>query len=145
MKSWRKIEIFQTIISLLIVSSIITFSVYSVCPSFFGNPPKAVRLVLGGQSSNTIVIGQPEIIRVYAVDACGKIDRSRNDTVELVINPPDVGMILNSTKSSLRNGEATFTVVIIRKEIFTLTAKWLEGRTTLESVTVPFNPYFPRP
>jgi len=145
MKKWRKIEIFQSILSILIISSIIIFSFYSVCPSFFGNSPKAVRLILGGQSSNKIIIGQPETIRVYAIDACGKIDRSRNDTIELVIDPPSSGRILNSTKSSLRNGEATFTVVIIRNEIFTLTAKCIEGSTTLESVTVPFNPYFPRP
>jgi hypothetical protein len=144
MKGWRKIEIFQTIISLLIILSIIIFSFYSVCPSFFGNPSKAVRLVLGGQSSNTIIIGKTEIIRVYAVDVCGKIDRSRNDTVELVIDPPDVGRI-NNTRSSMQNGEAAFTIVIIRNEIFTLTAKSIEGRTKLESVTVSFNPYFPRP
>ena len=145
MKGYRKIEIFQTIISTLIISSIIVFSLYSACPSFFGNSPKAVRLVLGGQSSNKINIDQPEIVRVYAVDICGKIDKSRNDTVEIIIDPPYAGKILNSTKLHLRNGETTFTVIIFRNEIFTLTAKWIEGKTKLESVTVPFNPYFPRP
>jgi len=145
MKGWRKTEILQTIISTLIISFIIAFSLYSACPSIFGNPPKAVRLVLGGQSSNKIIVGQPEIIRVYAIDACGKIDRSRNDTIELVMDPPYVGRILNSTKLNLRNGETAFTVIIIQNEIFTLTANWIEGRTKLESATVPFNPYFPRP
>jgi hypothetical protein len=145
MKKWRRIEIFQTIFSTLIISSILVFSLYNACPSIFGNSPKAVRLVLGGQSSNKINIGQPEILRVYAVDICGKIDKSRNDTVEIVIDPPYVGKIFNSTKLRLQNGETTFTVIIYRNEIFTLTAKWIEGKTKLESVTVAFNPYFPRP
>lgn len=145
MKGWRKIEVVQTILSALIISSIIVFSLYTACPSIFLNSPKAVRLILGGQSSNKINIGQPEIVSVYAVDICGKIDRSRNDTVEIVIDPPYAGKILNSTKLRLRNGETKFTVIISRNEIFTLTAKWIEGKTKLESVTVSFNPYFPRP
>lgn len=140
MKKWRKIEIAQTILSILIIFSIIIISVYSVWPNFFKqNSPDAVKLVIIGPPSNTITIGQPNVITVYAANTNGQIDKSRNDIVELIIDPPGSATILNSTKVILKNGEATFVVVINQSEIVILTANWIAGRTSLESAVVTFN------
>jgi len=140
MKKWRKVEIAQTILSILIVFSIIIISAYSVWPNFFrSNSPEAVKLVISGPPSNTITIGQPQVITIYASNTNGQIDRSRNDIIELVIDPPGSATILNSTRANLRNGEATFIVVINQSEIVILIANWIAGRTPLESTMVSVN------
>ena len=140
MKKWRKIEIAQTILSILIVFSIIIISAYSVWPNFFRHDsPDAVKLVIIGPPSNTITIGQQQVITVYAVNTNGQIDKSRNDIIELIIDPPDSATILNSTRANLKNGEATFVIVINQSEIVILTAHWIAGRTSLESAVVSLN------
>jgi hypothetical protein len=140
MKKWRKIEIAQTILSILIVFSIIIISIYSVWPDFFrNNSPNAIRLVIIGPPSNTIVTGHPQIIRVYAANTNGQIDKNRNDIIELIIDPPSSATILNSTRTNLKDGEATFVVVFNQREIVILTANWIAGRTSLESAVVSFN------
>jgi len=140
MKKWRKIEIAQTILSILIVFSIIIISVYSVWPNFFRHDsPDAVKLVIVGPPSNTITIGQPQVITIYAANTNGQIDKSRNDIIELIIDPPGSATIHNSTRSILKNGEATFVIVINRSEMVILTAHWIAGRTSLESAVVSLN------
>jgi hypothetical protein len=140
MKKWRKVEIAQTILSILIISSIIVISVYSIWPNFFrSNSPDAVKLVISGPPSNTITIGQPQVITIYATNTKGQIDKSRNDIIELIIDPPSSATILNSTKANLRNGEAKFIIVINQSEIVILTANWIAGRTPLESTMVSLN------
>ncbi|TRO57325.1 hypothetical protein E2P64_05020 [Candidatus Bathyarchaeota archaeon] len=140
MKKWRKVEIAQTVLSILIIFSIIIISAYSVWPNFFKhNSSEAVKLVISGPPSNTITIGQPQIITVYATNTNGQIDESRNDIIELIINPPNSATILNSTRTNLRNGKATFIVVINQSEIVIFTANWIAGRTPLESAMVSYN------
>ena len=140
MKKWRKVEIAQTILSILIIFSIIIISVYSVWPNFFRhNSPEAVKLVISGPPSNTITIGQPQLITVYAANTNGQIDKSRNDIIELRIDPPGSATILNSTRTNLRNGEAAFIVVINKSEVVILTSNWIAGRTPLESTMVSLN------
>ncbi|NHJ32296.1 MAG: hypothetical protein FK732_05500 [Asgard group archaeon] len=109
-------------------------------PNFFKqNASDAVKLVIIGPPSNTITIGQPNVIMVYAANTNGQIDKSRNDIIELIIDPPGSAAILNSTKVILKNGEATFVVVINQGEIVILTANWIAGRTSLESAVVTLN------
>ena len=140
MKKWRKIEIAQTILSILIIFSITIISVYSVWPDFFRrDSPDAVKLVIIGPPSNTIMIGQQQVITVYAVNTKGQMDDSRNDIIELIIDPPGSATILNSTRTNLKNGEATFVIIINQGEIVILTANWIAGRTSLESAVVSFN------
>ena len=140
MKKWRKIEIAQTILSILIIFSIIIISVYSVWPNFFRcDAPDAVKLVIIGPPSNSIIIDHPQVITVYAVNTKGQIDNSRNDVIELIIDPPGSATILNSTRANLKNGEATFFVIINNGEVVILTANWIAGRTSLESAVVSFN------
>ncbi|WP_455368929.1 hypothetical protein [[Eubacterium] cellulosolvens] len=140
MKKWRKIEIAQTILSILIVLSLIIFSAYSVWPNFFRqDSPDAVKLVIVGPPSNTIKVGQPQVITVYAANTNGQIDKSRNDIIELIIDPPGSASILNSTRTILKNGEAEFVVVINQNVIVVLTANWIAGRTILEPAIVSLN------
>jgi hypothetical protein len=140
MKKWRKIEIAQTILSILIIFSIIIFSAYSVWPNYFNyGSPDAIKLVIVGPPSNTITIGKPQIITIYAANTKGEIDKSRNDVIELIIDPPGSATIHNSTRAVLKNGEATFVVVINRNDAVILTANWIIGKSFLESATVSLN------
>ncbi len=140
MKKWRKIEIAQTILSILIIFSIIVISLYSVWPDLFiSESSDAVKLIIVGPPPNTILFGKPQTITVYAANTNEQIDKSRNDIIELIVDPPGSVIILNSTKASLKNGEATFILVFNESEIVILTAKWIAGRTSLESAVVSIN------
>jgi len=140
MKEWQKVEIIQTLLSVLIIFSILSLSAYYALPSVFRPvSPEAVKLMLSVPSPNAITIDRPEVVRVYATNAEGQIDRARNDTVELTLDPPGSGVKLSATRATLVNGEAIFTITSSKSELVTLTATWIEGRTPLKSAVVSLN------
>jgi len=140
MKRWRKVEVAQTLLSAIIILTILSLTSYYALPSIFRpTSPEAVRLVLSVPSPNAVTIDRPEVVTVYAANAEGKIDRTRNDTVELTLDPPNSGVRLSDTRLALVNGEATLTVISSKSELVTLTATWVEGRTPLKSAVVSLN------
>lgn len=140
MKRWRNVEIAQTLLAAIIVLTILSLASYYALPNIFRpTSPEAIKLVLSVPAPNAVTIGQPEVMTVYAANAEGKIDRTRNDTVELTIDPLNSGVRLSVTRVTLVNGEATFTVVSSRSELVTLTATWVIGRTPLKSAVVSLN------
>jgi len=140
MKSWRKVEVAQTLLSAIIILIILSFAFYNALPSVFRpTSPEAVKLVLSVPSSNTITINRPEIVTVYAANTEGQMDRTRNDIVELTLDPPDSGVQLSATRVTLVNGEAKFTVMSSKSELVALTATWIDGRTPLKPAVVSLN------
>jgi len=140
LKRWRKVEIVQTLLSALIILAILSLASYYALPNLFRPTSReAVKLVLNAPSPNSIAIGRPEVVRVYAANAEGNIDRSRNDTVELKLEPPNSSAKLSVTSVTLVDGEATFTVISSKSEVFTLTATWVQGRTPLRSAVASLN------
>lgn len=140
MKRWRKVEIAQTLVSTLIIASLLGIGIYYVWPSVFRHSsPEAVKLVLGLPSQTTMATGEPEIVRVYAANTDGQIDRSRNDIIVLALDPPNSGVMLGATKVTLSNGEATFTVSSTANVVVTLTATWMSGKTPLKTGSVSLN------
>jgi hypothetical protein len=104
---------------------------------FRHSSPEAVKVVLGLPSQNTMTTGEPVIVRVYAANTDGQIDRSRNYI--LVLDPPNSGVTLGATKVTLFNGEAAFTVSSTANVVVTLTATWISGKTPLKSGSVSLN------
>ena len=140
MKRWRKVEIVQTLLSAIIILAILGLASYYALPSIFRpTSPEAVKLVLNVPSPSSIAIGRPEVVRVYAANAEGNIDRTRNDTVELTLDPTNSGVRLSVTRVTLVDGEATFTVISAKSEVVTLTATWVQGRTPLRSAIASLN------
>lgn len=139
MKSWRKVEIGQTLLSAIILISLASLAFYYVRPTLFKySSPEAVKLILS--SPHTIDIGRNEVLTIYAANSENQIDRSRNDTIDLSLNPPYSGAKLSAARVTLLNGEATFTITGTKNEVVTLTATWANGRTKLEpaATTVSF-------
>lgn len=137
MKRWRKVEIAHTLLSAIILASLLGAVVYHAWPAVFRHSsPEAVKLLLIVPSPNTIIIGQPFAVKIYAANADDQTDRSRSDTVELMLDPPDCGAELNATRVTLLNGEATVTMLSTKSETVTLTANWVEGRTPLKSAVL---------
>ena len=139
MKSWRKLEIGQTLLSAIILISLASLAFYYVRPTIFKySSPEAVKLMLS--SPHTIDVNRPEVLRIYAANSEDQIDRSRNDTIDLSLNPPHSGVKLSASRVTLLNGEATFTLTGTKNEVVTLTATWANGRTKLEpaATTISF-------
>jgi hypothetical protein len=83
-------------------------------------------------SPHTIDVNRLEVLRIYAANSEDQIDRSRNDTIDLSLNPPYSGAKLSASRVTLLNGEATFTITGTKVEVVTLMATWVNGRTRLE-------------
>jgi len=131
MKSWRKVEIGQTLLSAIILISLASLAFYYVRPTLFKySSPEAVKLILS--TPHTIDIGRIEVLTIYAANSEDQIDRSRNDTIDLSLNPPHSSAKLSAARVTLLNGEATFTITGTKNEVVTLTATWANGRTKLE-------------
>ncbi|MEM3003802.1 MAG: hypothetical protein QXO25_00080 [Candidatus Bathyarchaeia archaeon] len=140
MKRWRKVEVAQTFLSAIIILTILSLASYYAFPTVFKQTsPEAVKLVLNVPSPESVAVGRPQVVRVYAVNAEGTIDRSRNDTVELTLDPPNSTVELSATKVTLVEGEATFTVASSKSGVVTLTATWIQGKTPLKPAVAVLN------
>jgi len=99
--------------------------------------PVATRLVifLPGIGRST-----EKTIRVAAVTYEGKIDTTRDDTVELSINNECLMHFTDSSKNvqlKLINGEANATVISGQSlEVTIFKARWISGKTPLQSTQV---------
>ncbi|MBS7622130.1 hypothetical protein KEJ39_00425 [Candidatus Bathyarchaeota archaeon] len=140
MKRWRKVEVAQTFLSAIIILAILSLASYYAFPSVFRQTSsEAVKLVLNVFSPESVAVGRPQVVRVYAANAEGNIDRSRDDTVELKLDPPTSSTRLSVTRVTLVGGEATFTVISSRSEVVTLTATWIQGKSPLRAASATIN------
>jgi hypothetical protein len=90
---------------------------------------KATSLYLA-TDKQVINLGEKLRITIMAVDDDGNIDSSRNDFVEISINP-ESRAILSQSKVKLENGRAYVTLVDEHQETIVLTARWANGSSSL--------------
>jgi len=90
---------------------------------------KATSLYLA-TDKQVINLGEKIRITIMAVDDDGNIDSSRNDFVEISINP-ESRAILSQSKIKLENGRAYVTIVDEHQETIVLTARWANGSSSL--------------
>lgn len=90
---------------------------------------KATSLYLA-TDKQVINLGEKIRITIMAVDDDGNIDSSRNDFVEISINP-ESRAILSQSKVKLENGRAYVTLVDEHQETIVLTARWANGSSSL--------------
>ena len=95
----------------------------------FKTDVKATGLYLA-TDKQVINIGEEIRISIMAVDDDGNIDSSRNDFVEISTNP-ESRAILSQTKVKLENGRAHATLVDEYQETIVLTARWVNGGSSL--------------
>jgi hypothetical protein len=130
---WKKIKILQTLVAIIIIISITSISVYSLrhSQSPLITSGEAVRLKIVVPKNGACGIGVEEEIKIYAVDELDRIVRTRNDTIILSLSSDSAA--LNTTKITLRNGEATVTIFCPINENLLMEAAWLDGESYLES------------
>lgn len=97
---------------------------------------KATSLYLA-TDKQVINLGEKIRITIMAVDDDGNIDSSRNDFVEISINP-ESRAILSQSKVKLENGRAYVTLVDEHQETIVLTARWANGSSSLRDDVILF-------
>ena len=83
-----------------------------------------------------VKVNVPKKLIVKAIDDKGKLDKSRNDLIEINLTslsyPKPIAKLSQQT-INLVNGTATITLMGPLKEMLLITVLWKEGETSLES------------
>lgn len=118
------------VLVLLATSLIYIWGPTSLTPA---TPPhvNATRLVISGPT--TVKVGEVISLRIQAVaQSEDRVDPLRTDVVRVSATPS--GAVTPSTsKVTLRNGEATLTVTVVRAGFVTINASWISGYSSLET------------
>ena len=86
-----------------------------------------------------VKVNVPKKLIVKAIDDKGKLDKSRNDLIEINLTslsyPKPLAKLSHHTLN-LVNGTATVTLMGPLKEMLLITVLWKEGETSLESYSI---------
>jgi len=122
-------DILHAIISASIVIAVIAIALYQGMSEFVPSSPGADRLEI--IAPNQSAFNKEQILRIYAVNATGYTDTTRNDVVELTLLGPGVAK-LNTTRVTLKEGMATAMIFGERGRV-TIVATWIEGESPLKN------------
>lgn len=110
-----------------------------ICPCVINIPPtegKGATKLLIVYEKIPVKVDVPKKLIVKAVDDKGRIDKSRDDLIELNLTslsfPKPVAKLSQKTLK-LVNGTATVTLIGPLKEMLLITVNWKDGKTHLES------------
>jgi len=134
-------DIIHTIISASVVIAVIAIALYQSMPDF-NNPDssyKADRLELVAPTQSAF--NREALIRIYAVNATGYTDTTRNDVVELSLSGPGTAE-LNATEVTLENGKATVKIFGEQGRVIVI-ATWISGESYLKpaETTIAFSSF----
>ncbi|MEM3062360.1 MAG: hypothetical protein QW303_02270 [Nitrososphaerota archaeon] len=126
-KTYPKISyiIILAVIMLLAVTLIYLWAPTAPPPS-----PSATKLVIDAPSEAKV--GSTITVTVKAVDEEERIDTTRNDFVEVSINPKGL-TDLSEVKVRLERGEATINLTVKASGEAVIQAKWIQGYSFLKS------------
>jgi hypothetical protein len=122
-------DITHAIISVSVVIAVIAIALYQGTPEL-RNPSSyrvdRLEIIAPNQSASN----KEQIIRIYAVNATGYTDITRNDVVELTLLGPGIAK-LNVTQVTLKEGMATAKIYGESGRV-TIIATWISGESPLK-------------
>ena len=134
-------DIIHTIISASVVIAVIAIALYQTMPDL-NNPNssnEADRLKI--IAPTTSAFNKEALIRIYAVNATGYTDTTRNDIVELSLLGPGIAK-LNVTQVTLKDGKAVAKIYGESGRV-TIIATWISGESPLKpaEATITFSSF----
>ena len=133
-------EIIHAIISASVVIAVIAIALYQAMPEL-NNPSSygadRLKLIAPTQSA----FNKEALIRIYAVNATGYTDTTRDDVVELSLLGPGIAE-LNATQVTLKEGKATAKIYGESGRV-TVIATWISGESHLKpgEITIKFGSF----
>ncbi|TRO57591.1 hypothetical protein E2P64_04800 [Candidatus Bathyarchaeota archaeon] len=138
---WRKVELAQSIFGLIIITMVISTSIYYYyVPQTEASKEQSrtLKMTIGARFKGIHVITTNIVeISIWVIDENGDVDRTRNDVIEVTLAPSKI-LELKESKINLVQGEATLEVHVIsegRDEVL-LTAVWVSGESYLEPASI---------
>lgn len=139
---WRKVELAQSLFGLVIITMVITTSIYYYyVPQIEASKEQSrtLKMAIGSTSSKGIrAVATPIIpIRLWVIDENGDLDRTRNDVIEVTLAPSEI-LELKQSKINLVQGEAALEVYVISEgtDNVLLTAVWVSGESYLQPASI---------
>ena len=134
---WRKVELAQSLFGLVIITMVISTSIYYYYVPQTEASKEEIRILkmATGAPYSTITTVVP--IRIWVIDENGNVDRTRNDVIEVTLAPSKI-LELRQSQVNLVQGEATLEVHAISKgrDNILLTAVWVSGESYLEPTSI---------
>lgn len=123
-------DITHTIISASVIIAVIIIALYQSMPDLINtnSSNEADRLKIVAPS--TSAFHKEATIKIYAVNATGYTDSTRNDVVELTLLGPGIAE-LNVTQVTLKDGKAVAKIYGERGKV-TIIATWISGKSPLK-------------
>jgi hypothetical protein len=123
-------DITHTIISASVIIAVIAIALYQTMPDLNNQKSsnEADRLKIIAPS--TSAFNKEALIKIYAVNATGYTDTTRNDIVELSLLGPGIAE-LNVTQVTLKDGKAVAKIYGERGKV-TVIATWISGKSPLK-------------
>ncbi len=139
---WRRVELAQSIFGLIIITMVISTSIYYYyVPTTEASKEQkrtlkmtvASRFKIGIHAVATDVIE----INIWVADENGIVDNTRNDVIEVTLGPSKI-LELKESRINLVQGEAILKVYVTSegKDEVLLTAVWVSGESYLEPASV---------
>ena len=139
---WRKVELAQSLFGLVIITMIISTSIYYYyVPQIEASKEHSVtlKMALGSPYSKGIHAVATTVvpIRIWVINENGNVDRTRNDVIDVILSPSKI-LELRQSKVNLVQGEATLEVHAISegRDNVLLTAVWVSGDSYLEPASI---------
>jgi hypothetical protein len=124
-----KKEFTHAIISVSVVIIVIAIALYQGTPQLRKSSSyEADRLEI--IAPNKSATNKEQLIRIYAINAKGYTDTTRNDVVELTLTGPGIAE-LNVTQVTLKEGMATAKIYGESGRV-TIIATWISGESPLK-------------
>lgn len=138
---WKKVELVQSIFGLIIITMVISTSIYYYyVPQIEASKEqtRTLKMAISARFKGIHVIAANIVeINIWVADENGDVDKTRNDVIEVTLAPSKI-LELKESKINLVQGEATLEVDVIsegRDEVL-LTAIWVSGESYLDPASI---------
>ena len=138
---WRKVELAQSIFGLIIITMVISTSIYYYyvpTTEALKEQSRTLEMTIGQRFKGIHLVSTNVVeIRIWVMDENSDVDRTRNDVIEVTLAPSKI-LELKESHINLVQGEASLEVHVIsegRDEVL-LTAVWVSGESYLEPASI---------
>ena len=118
---------------LAVIMLLVLALIYLWAPAAPPIQPSATKLVI--EAPLEAKVGSTISVTVKAVDEDGRIDKTRNDIVEVSITPEGL-TDLSKIKIRLEDGEATVSFTVKASGKAVIQAKWIQGYSFLKTGSI---------
>ncbi|WP_455279451.1 hypothetical protein [[Eubacterium] cellulosolvens] len=138
---WRKVELAQSIFGLVVITMVISTSIYYYyVPQTEASKEQSrtLKMAISERFKGIHAVATNVVeINIWVADENGNVDKTRNDVIEVTLAPSKI-LELRESRINLVQGEAMLEVHVISegRDEALLTAVWVSGESYLEPTSI---------